>query len=92
MRNDQKTPFPTDALLLVNPVTKEVKDYQPIEEHLHEYYRGDKSHLVESLHQVASYLMRRDRSEESAETLREMFGVVTDLAVAFDSCTVRKMR
>lgn len=92
MRENTQSPFPNGALLLVNPITKEALDFQPLLEHLHNDYRDDKARLVESLHQVASYLMRRDRSEESAETLREMFGVVTDLAVAFDTCTSRKLR
>jgi len=91
MKNHVDT-FPSGALLLVNPVTKEALDMQPLLEHLHDKYDGNKAALVEELNFVADYMMRPATNNSSADSLREVFNTVRTLAAAFDSITVRKIR
>ncbi|SHL26170.1 hypothetical protein [Hymenobacter psychrotolerans] len=82
--------YPSGAIFVTDPATRNELDMQPFLKLLYERYRGDKDYLVEALEELSHYLIHEETECDSARKLRRILGIVNSLTTAIDSITTRK--
>ncbi|MBC6698098.1 hypothetical protein [Hymenobacter sp. BT190] len=83
--------FPLDPILVVNPITRQVLNVQPLVELLHNRYAFDKGTVVEELDDIIEYITRDPQTDEPARKVLACIRTTKALLVAFDSLTTQPL-